>query len=154
MTASFQFSESNTSSQTVTDGISNVNFGSVDAPNITPASYPITAGTNSYEKWIRGHFYGSYSSVSNLKFYMSAGTYVTGETIMAAANTAFATPVNTTSVVATSPVPTSLGSALTPTAPGASPSYSGYIIMQLQTTGSTPPGNVNTKTFTLQYDET
>ena len=154
MPASFQFSESNGVTPTVTDGVSNINFGNTDASNITPASNPITAGTNSYEKWERGHFYGSYSSVSNLKFYMSAGSYVTGEQIVAAVNASFATPVNTTSIVATLAIPTVLGSALSPSSPGASPSYSGYITMQLQTTGSTPPGNVNTKTFTLQYDET
>lgn len=153
MAASFQFSESNGPTPTVTDGVTSINFGNVDSPNIVPASHPVTAGANSYEKWIRGKFYGVYSSVSNLKFYMSVGAYVTGEQIMAAVNATFATPVATTSIVATNPIPTLLGSALAPTAPGASPSYSGYMTLQLQTTGSTPPGNVNTKTLTLQYDE-
>ena len=154
MSANFQWSESNGATPTVTDGVTSLNFGNADSPNIVPASNPITAGTNSYEKWVRGHFYGTYNSVANLKFYMSAGSYVTGEQIVAAVNAAFATPIASTSVVATAAVPTVLGSALVPTAPGASPSYSGYITLQLQTTGSTPPGNVNTKTFTLQYDET
>lgn len=153
MSASFQFSESNGVTPTVTDGVTSINFGNVDSPNIVPASHPVTAGNNSYEKWVRGHFYGTYNAVSNLKFYLSAGAYVTGEQIMAAVNASFATPVATTSAVATSPVPTSLGTALAPTAPGSSPSYSGYITLQLQTTSSTPPGNVNQKTFTLQYDE-
>lgn len=154
MTATFDFSESNGVAQTVTNSISSVNFGNVDTPNIVPASNPITAGNNSYEKWIRGHFTGTYSSISNLKFYKSAGAYVTGEDIKAAVNAAYSTPVDTTSAVATTTVPTTLGSALVPTSPGASPSFSGYITMQLQTTVSTPPGNVNQKTFTLQYDET
>lgn len=154
MTATFDFAESNGAGETVTPSISNVNFGNTDASNITPASNPVTAGSNSYEKWVRGHFTGTYSSVSNLKFYKSAGAYVTGESIVAAVNSAYATPVATTSIVAVSTVPTTLGTAIVPTAPGASPSYSGYITMQLQTTVSTPPGNVNTKTFTLQYDET
>ena len=154
MTATFDFSESNGAGPTVTDSISNVNFGNTDAPNITPASNPVTAGNNSYEKWIRGHFSASYSSISNLKFYKSLGGYAAGESIVAAVNATYATPVATTSIVATSPVPVLLGSALVPTAPGASPDYSGYITLQLQTTVSTPPGNVATKTFTLQYDET
>lgn len=151
--ATFEFSESNGAGETVTDGISNANFGNTDAPNIVPASNPVTAGNNSYEKWIRGHFTGTYGTISNLKFYKSAGAYVTGEDIKAAVNAAYATPVATTSVVATVTIPTSLGSALAPTAPGASPAYSGYIIMQFQTTVSTPPGNVNQKTLTLVYDE-
>ena len=153
LTATFDFAESNGAGATVTNSISNLNFGNTDAPNIVPASNPVTAGNNSYEKWFRGHFSGTYSSISNLKFYKSAGAYVTGESIVAEVNASYATPVATTSIVATSAVPTSLGTALAPTAPGASPDYSGYIIMQLQTTVSTPPGNVNTKTFTLQYDE-
>ena len=154
MTATFDFAETNGAGATVTNSISNVNFGNIDTPNITPASNPVTAGNNSFEKWIRGHFSGSYSSVSNLKFYKSAGAYVTGEDIKAAVNASYATPVATTSTVATVTIPVSLGTALVPTAPGASPSYSGYMTLQLNTTVSTPPGNVNTKTFTLQYDET
>jgi hypothetical protein len=153
MAASFQFSESNGATPTVTDGVTSINFGNADSPNILPASNPVTAGANSFEKWIRGHFYGTYNSISNLKFYMQSGTYVTGEGIVAAVNATFATPVATTSIVATSPVPTTLGTAIAPTAPGASPSYSGYITLQLQTTSSTPPGNVNQKMFTLSYDE-
>jgi len=31
--------------------------------------------------------------------------------------------------------------------------YTGYIRLQLRTTGSTPSGAVNQKTFTFQYDE-
>ena len=85
---------------------------------------------------------------------MSAGSYVTGEAIKAAVNASYATPVSTTSSVATVAVPTSEGSALNPTAPSTNPDYSGYITMQLQTTVSTPPGAVNQKTFTLKYDET
>lgn len=154
MAATFQWAESNGAGQTVTDGISNLNYGNVDAVNITPASNPITAGNNSFEKWNRGKFSGTYNSVTNLKFYKSAGAYVTGEDIKAAVNAAYATPTASTSSVATVTVPTTLGTALVPTAPGASPSYSGYITSQLQTTVSTPPGNVNQKTFTLQYDET
>ena len=154
MSATFGWSESNTVSETVTDALSNVNFGNADSPNLTPASNPIAAGQNSFEKWVRGKFSGSYTSVANLRFWKSVGTYVTGESIKAAVNATFATPVSTTSAVATVAVPTVEGSALVPTAPGASPSYSGYITLQLQTTVATPPGAVNQKTFTLKYDET
>ena len=154
MAATFGFSETNTVSATVTDAISNVNFGNIDSPNITPASNPIAAGQNSYEKWIRGKFSGTFTSIANLRFWKSAGTYVTGEAIKAAVNATYATPVSTTSVVATADVPTAEGSALVPTAPASNPDYSGYITMQLQTTVATPPGAVNQKTFTLKYDET
>ena len=154
MSATFGFSESNTAIETVTDSLSNVNFGNADSPNLTPASNPIAAGQNSFEKWVRGKFSGSFTSIANLRFWMSVGSYVTGETIKAAVNATFATPVSTTSIVATVNVPTVEGSALAPNAPATNPDYSGYITLQLQTTVATPPGAVNQKTFTLKYDET
>jgi hypothetical protein len=154
MAATFQWSESNGAGQVVTDGISNVNFGNVDAPNIVPASNPIAANSNSFEKWVRGKFSGVFNSIANLRFWKSLGTYVTGEDIKAAVNASYATPVSTASIVATVTVPIVEGSALVPAAPSTNPDYSGYITMQLQTTSSTPPGNVNQKTFTLKYDET
>lgn len=154
MAATFEFSESNGAGQVVTTPISNANFGSVDAPNIVPATDPITAGNNSFEKWVRGRFSGTFTTIANLRFFKSAGAFVTGEVLKAAANAAFATPVDTTSVVATVDVPTTEGGALLPVAPAGNPDFSGYITMQLQTTVSTPPGPVNQKTFTLKYDET
>ena len=154
MSATFGWSETNTVSVTVTDSLSNVNFGNADSPNLTPASNPIAAGQNSFEKWLRGKFSGSFTSVANLRFWMSVGSYVTGESIKAAVNASYATPVSTTSAVATVAVPTSEGSALVPNAPSTNPDYSGYITLQLQTTVATPPGAVNQKTFTLKYDET
>lgn len=154
MPATFAWSESNGAGPTVTDSISNVNFGNVDTPNLTPATNPIAAGGNSFEKYVRGKFSGSFTSIANLRFWKSAGTLVTGETIKAAVNASYVQPVATTSVVATANVPTTEGTALAPNAPSTNPDYSGYITLQLQTTLSTPPGAVNQKTFTLKYDET
>ena len=154
MAATFEFSESNGAGETITTPITNANFGSVDSPNIVPVSDPITAGTNSFEKWMRGRFSGTFTSIANLRFFKSGGAFVTGEDVKAAVNATFATPVATASIVATVTVPITEGTALVPTAPGSSPSFSGYITMQLTTTVSTPPGAVNQKTFTLKYDET
>ncbi len=154
MAATFEFRESNGVGETVTNGISNANFGSVDSPNITPATNPVAAGDNSFEKWIRGYFSGSFTSVANLRFWKSAGAYVTGEDIKASVDDSYATPVATTSILATVTIPTVEGSALAPAAPSVNPDYSGYMTTQLQTTVATPPGAVNQKTFTLKYDET
>jgi len=154
MSATFDFRESNGAGEVVTSGISNVNFGSVDSPNITPATDPVAAGDNSFEKWIRGHYSGSFTSIANLRFWKSAGAFVTGEDIKASVDDTYAQPVSTTSVLATVTIPTTEGSALNPAAPSGNPDFSGYITMQLQTTVATPPGAVNQKTFTLKYDET
>jgi len=159
MSASLQFSESNGAGEVVTDGISNLNFGNNDSANIVTATYPVVAGQNSYEKYIRLNFGGVFSEITNVKFYKSAGAYVTGEAIKAAANQVFATPVATTSLIATVDVPTAIGSALdiestegTPTK-FTSAGYSKYLVLQAQSTGSSPSGSVNTKTFTVQWDE-
>jgi len=165
MAATFELSESNGSGETVTDGISNLNYGSTDAPNIVPADHPIRAGENSYEKWVRCHFTGTFNKIENIKIWKSAGDYVTGETIKTNLTTSgysaatYSTPTDSTSTVATNDMPTSepsgpnlgIGGSLSGSLTSAG--YSDYWVSQLQTTTSTPPGDVNTKTFTIQYDE-
>ena len=156
MAASFQFSEANTVSETVTDGISNLNFGSNDSANLVTATYPISKGQNSFSKYLKAHFYGTFTTISNMLFWKSAGTYVTGESIVAAANATFSTPSQT--ATGDSAIPTTSGTALTIQSSGGNatitaPGYTKYIRLQLQTTGSSPAGAVNQKTFTFQYDE-
>lgn len=158
MSAVFSFSESNGAGPTVTDGITNLNFGDVDAANLVAATYPIVAGNNSYEKFVRGKFGGTFTEISNMKFWKSAGTYVTGEAVKAAANATYATPVKTTSTTATADVPTAEGSALAINASGGGSTitaagYTAYICLQKQTTGSTPAGATNALTFLFQWDE-
>ena len=159
MAATFQWSESNGVGETVTDGISNLNFGDTDAVNLVTTSFPIVAGDNGYEKYLRAKFSGTFTEISNMKLWKSAGAYVTGEAIKAAANQAYIQPVKTTSAIATVDIPIVEGSALSIEESGGvtglitAPGYTKYIALQLQTTVSTPAGAVNTKTFTFQYDE-
>lgn len=156
MAATFQWSESNTVSETVSDGITNLNFGSADAANLNTTTYPISRGTNSVSKFIRAKFSSTFTTISNMLFWMSSGTLVAGEAIVAAANVAFSTPSQTST--GDSAIPTNSGSALAiQSASGAStitaPGYTKYMRLQLQTTGSTPSGAVNQKVLTFQYDE-
>lgn len=156
MAAVFEYSESNTVSETVTDGIANLNFGSNDSPDLSPSTYPIVVTESSFEKYIRAKFSSTFTEISNMKFWMSAGVLVAGEAIKAAENVAFATPSATPN--ADSAIPTTEGGALVIQAADGSgtivaPGYTKYIRLQLDTTGSTPSGAVNQKTFTFQYDE-
>lgn len=161
MAATFQWSESNGSGEVVTDNISNLNFGSIDAPNLNPLSYPISAGDNSYSKYIRAKFTGDFTEISNMKFWKSAGQYKTGESITATANVSYSTP--TQQDVGGNPIPESEDEALSILSAegnsvienGASgvSGYSGYIRLQLKSSFSTPAGATNQKTFTFQYDE-
>jgi hypothetical protein len=163
MSATHQFSETNGVGAVVTDGISSVNMGNNDSANLVPSTYPVTAGENSFEKFIRAKFTGVYTEISNMKFWKSVGAYKTGEDIKAAVNQTYATPVKTTSVKATVTIPVTEGTALTMQsfegaatiiygAPGVS-GYTGYLVLQEQTTVSTPSGGVNQKTLVMQYDE-
>lgn len=163
MAATFSFGEAYGSPGIVINGsITNVNMGSLGSPNLTAASYPITRGENSYEKYIFGSWGGTFTKIDNLQFYASAGSYGTGEVIkwQGSSVTTFTPPVTTTSVVATGSLPfADPGTAnvsIANTLAGsiyASPGSSDYIVLQYQTTSSAAVGPTNTKTLTLQWDE-
>jgi hypothetical protein len=162
MAATHQFSESNGAGEVETIPVANLNFGSVDASELVPATYPIVRGEASFEKYLRCKFTGSWTVISNMKFWKSLGNYVTDESIKAAANVAYAQPSETPN--ADSAIPTLVGSALSiQSAEGAATivyggtgvsGYTKYIRLQTQTTVSTPAGAGNQKTFCFQYDET
>lgn len=161
MSATHHWYESNGVGEDETADISNINFGSNDSPNLVPATYPITRGENSFDKYIRILFTGTWTDITNMLFWKSAGAYVTDEDIHAEANATYATP--SASDMGGSTIPTVEGSALAiESAEGENhieygesgvSGYTGYIRLQTQTGGSTPPGAVNQKTMTFQYDE-
>lgn len=123
-------------------------------------SYPITAGNNSYEAFLRGRWTGTFNSITNLQFWNSAGGPDTGVSLKWKGTvTGYTTPTTAVSTVATADVPTSdpgtanvtiggdLGGELT------AAGYSDYVVMQMQTTTGASAGDTSTYTFTLQYDE-
>jgi len=145
---------------TATATPTNLNLGSTLYANLAPSTYPITAGTYSYEKWVRALFTGSFTRIENLQFWKSAGAYVTGETIKWTGNySTYAAPTTVVSTIATTAAPTadpgtanvgiggSLSGSLVATG------YSDYILLQASVTTAASAGAVNQKTFTLQYDE-
>lgn len=154
--------------------ISNVNFGSTDAAELTPGSFPITAQADghSYEKWLRLYVssLGTSTQIDNLKIWLSnlGGGWKTGEGMStnlresgySADSYPTAGPVQTNSPDADQAMPES-----EPSGPNAgiagslsgnitsAPAYSDWIVFQLDVTASTPAGAVNQKTFTFQWDE-
>lgn len=167
MAATCLIDEYNGVGETETPNITNTNYGSVDSPNLTVSGNEIVAGQNSFEKWQVMAFTGTFNTVDNLKIWKNSGAYVTGESIDTNAREAsyggaetYVQPTQTTSTVATETMPTtepsganlgiggSLGGSLS------SAGDSDYLVSQLQTTGSTPAGDVNQKQFTYQWDET
>jgi len=161
MPATHQFSESNLVGEVETIPVANVNFGSVDSAELVPATNPVVRGNDSFEKYIRCLFTGTWTEISNMLFWKSAGDYKTGELIKAAANVAYATPSATPN--ADSAIPITEGTALSiQSAEGAATivygasgvsGYTKYIRLQTHSTVSTPTGAGNQKTFTFQYDE-
>jgi hypothetical protein len=150
----------------------NLNLGSTNARNLAPSTYPITAGTFSYSKWVRGAWTGSFTRIDNLQFWMSASGsgYVTGEYLLASATTAsyagtasYVAPTTNADAQAANAMPSAdpgaanigVGGSLTNSVTtSASPNnMSDFIVVQASITAAASAGPVQQKTFTLQYDE-
>jgi hypothetical protein len=87
MAATVEISETNgdAGSPVTTDGITNINFGGADLPNLVPSDHPVVmsnlAPSYSYAKWLRFHVsdMGGSAVINVLKVWKSAGAYVTQE---------------------------------------------------------------------------
>ena len=163
MAANFTWDESNLVGEVIEVGITNLNFGSVDSPNLVPVTNPIVAGQNSFDKYVKGAFSGSFTRVDNFKFWKASGSYVTAEGCSFSGSVTYVQP--TQALNGDPAVPTS-----EPTDPNVGihhdifgyidgPADNGYskktdyMRLQLQTGVTTPGGPVNQKTLVLQYDE-
>lgn len=173
MAATVYISESNGTTPTVTDSVTNSNFGSVGSVNLDPDANPITANTNSFEKWQRFklHLLNGSTKIKNLKVWISSGSMSANCTLKTNAressydgaqtydttNGPLATDRSATydyaqTMPTTTPTGANLGigGVLTGelTADG---TFSDYLIMQVQTTSSAVAGT--TITLSYQYDE-
>jgi hypothetical protein len=156
-------------------GIADVNWMNSGTPTNTYSSYPITAGNNSFENWIFGHFSGTFNEISAGLFAHTATAFganltlkgtpaCTGDgdrllytTPSATANAALT--VDMTSAVAigsgvavffgaTGPYATGKAASMT-----TNPCYTNYLTTQLQTAAGAAAGDTATVTLTLQYNE-
>lgn len=154
--------------------VQTINFGSADVADMAPANYPIAAGSNSFAKYIKVHFSGSFTQISNARLWKSDGVYKAGEVIKFSGNYAKASAPSATALPAidgnavpdiptTSPADPNICLPNLTTdileqvdyesTPGyASGAYTSMMAFQLQTTSSTPAGAVNQKTISLTYD--
>ncbi len=169
MTASFQWIQTHGTSASPTNtalGISGNLFNYKRANDATAgnySSYPITAGTNSFEVILRGRWTGTFNTIQNLQFWQSvAFSPATGLTLKWKGNNQTAYNFNATtgtSTRATSAMPTSDPATANVSIGGnlagslASSGYSDYIVTQLQTTSAAAAGDTSLATFTMQYDE-
>jgi len=72
--------------------MTSLNFGSTDAVDLTPATYPISAGSNSFHKNVKMQFSGSYTQIDNVRVYKESGTYRTNELMLFSGSTPWVTP--------------------------------------------------------------
>ena len=183
MAATFAFDE-DTGTQTgspargatTTTGVTDVNWKNSGVIGTAYTAAPITAGNNSFEKWIFGHFSGSYNQILNGLFAHTAGTCGTGVTLYGPAactgdgdRPLYTTPSATTNNTA---CPTNMTSAISigsgvavcfgasaPSATGkaasttSNPAYTNFLPTQLRTASNAAAGDIASLTLTLQYDE-
>jgi len=172
MAATVEVKESNDSSGEVLTTATKSDYGSSDAANLTPASFPLSPSTNSYEKEQRIHVtaMGGSAAVSRLKFWGSPPGNATGlthkfnghttqGTYDSSKRTAYSAPVTTTGNVPNT-VPTSepatanigIGGSLTGQLTGAG--YGDYILHQVQVGASPTHTDSNPIVYTLSYGYT
>lgn len=165
MAANFQWAEMNGSCITTILGVSGnlTDFKSIDTPGIADtAGNPITAGNNSFEKWLRGHFTGTFATIRDVRFWNSIPfSPATGLTLKFKGDQAICLPpFSGSSSIATSSMPiadpgtANVSIAGSFTSSLAAAGYTDFIVMQLQTTVAAPGGYTSFATFTLTYAET
>jgi len=156
-------------------GIADVNWMNNGDPTQTYSSFPITAGNNSYENWIFGHFSGTYNQILGGLFAHTATAFGTGLTLKgtpactgdgdrllyttpsATANANLSTDMTAVVAItsgvavffgATGPYATGKASSTT-----SNPAYTNYLTTQLQTASNAAAGDTATVTLTLRYQE-
>lgn len=174
--AVIELSETNLVGAVVTDGITVLNLGGNDRPNIDylTAGDKIIPGAFSYAKYVRVNFKTQASptpvAVSGIRIWKSQGSYVTAQGIgsnalavfaYAAKVMTYATPVNTVlaiggtgfqvgdaqvNIATADPGSTNMGIGGALAGSLAAPGYSDYWVLQAYTGASSPTGSVNANT--------
>src|SRR3990167_10271095 len=103
MAATFQFTESTGAGPASSGAVTKTDWKNEDSRTDNYASFPITAGNNSFDKWIYGEFSGTFNQISAGLWSHTATAFGTGLTLMAsptmtadANRLAYATPSTTT----------------------------------------------------------
>lgn len=178
MAAIFRWAEHNGAGPTATLDRAEMNWKNVDDSTTAYSSSPITAGSNSYDKFVYGVFGGSWNQILNGLWDHTGGVFGTGLSVFGAKSmtaagdrVSYRTPVTTSGISnatdmtatnssfptggrvvyfnTTGPNDASAASSVS----GGGTAFSNYLYTQLQTTVAAAAGDTATGTFTLQYDE-
>lgn len=178
MTATFTWQEENgTAGSSTISTPTDTNWKNADDTSATAYNAaPITAGNNSFEKWIYGKFSGTFNKIQNgfwahTATAFGAGLTLKGEPSMtASANAlAYATPATaananlTVNMTAVTAIASGQVVWFAPAQPDTNPTFTAsqttnpcftnFLTTQLQTTAGAAAGDTATVTMTLQYDE-
>lgn len=176
MAATFEWDEANGAGETVTHNVTSCNWKNTDSATggTDYQTYPITAGSNSYDKFQYGHFSGTYNQISAGLYAHTVGTLGTGLTLKGVPTMtsdgnkiAYRTPATsanaalTEDITATRAITSGVAVWFSGTGPNATktasttanPAYTNYLATQLLTTGAAGAGDTATVTLTLRYDE-
>jgi hypothetical protein len=157
---------------TRTTGMTDVNWKNIDDSSTVYSSSPITAGNNSFERWLFGKFSGTFNNILSGLFAHTATAFGTGLTLKGCVAGSSQLTYTTPSTTANSNLTTDMTSAIAigsgvavyfgATGPEASgkattmatnPCYTNYLTTQLQTTSSAAAGDTAQVTLSLQYQE-
>lgn len=150
---------------TTDTAVNDCDWKGADDATASRATYPVTAGENSYHKNNFVKFTGTFNQISNVLFAHTAGTLGTGLTLKAKVTTTYtqgaataladSTDITATSLISAGMAVT-LGTSDPTTASSASIATEGYtefIVTQVQSTASAAAGDSGAVTLTVQYDE-
>ena len=168
MAATITIDESNGAGETQSADVANLNFGSSDATELVAADYPITAGTNSFEKWVRWQVtaMGGVSKVKNLRVWRTGAlgaeaslktnartSSYDGAQVYAApsATDRSATYDYAQAMPSSEPASANIGIGGALAGELTDVGYSDYLVMQIQTTASATAGASVTLNF--EHDE-
>ena len=150
-------------SATTTATATVLDLGSTLASNLDEDTYPVSTGNYSYSKCFKLSFGGSFTTVTNVILYKSAGDYVTGEIINFGVSSAYHVPTGGSyqDSIATDAIATSLPSTTNITVGGtitytlnATENTTDYIYLQASLTTQATAQDANQKTLTVTYSET
>lgn len=150
---------------TIDTAVSDCDWKNTDDATASRASYPVTAGNNSYHKNNFIAFTGVFNQISNVLFAHTAGTLGTGLSLKAKVASTYTRGVTTalagsTDITSTSSISAGMAVTVGTSDPvGATSSsitsagYTEFIMTQVQSTSSAAAGDSGTVTLTVQYDE-
>jgi hypothetical protein len=131
-------------------------------PNANPIAIPGSSYAYSFERWCRGHWTDSFTSITSVNFWKQSGSLPGSVLIKALVKTpnptTYVTAIDTASTFAgtdgneassTNDIPTATGTLQ----PAYAAAFSDYIIMQLVVPAGSASGSIGTMTYRFGWNE-